>query len=430
MDEYIINTIDWKVTQLDFLIRLLVATGIGILLGLEREHSAMIKSEQKFAGIRTFVFLTLLGFVGTALHYLISPWILAGVFFAVVTLTSVSYWFTAKQGDIGGTSELTGIMAVLLGCLVFMGYFEISLVITVIALVFLSSKVQLQLVIGQITQEEMYAFVRFVVIALLIFPFLPDQNFGPYNAINPREVGLVILLTSGLGFMGYVLMRVLGTGKGILLTGIVGGLVSSTLVTWIFAKKSKEHPTLATVYASGILAASTIMVLRVFLWVFLFNKFLIPGLSLSLGLMLLTAAGITVYFFLKGRKDENKEASIPLGKPLDLGSAILFGGLYVLILIGIHFANDWIGPEGTLITSGLAGLSDVDAISISIAKLSTTSLPLNTAHQAILIATLANTLMKFGIAVWAGHPVLRRFMLIGYGVIFVAALIGFGILLF
>ena len=428
MDHFIIDTIDFQVTQLDLFIRLLVACGIGLLLGLEREHSALIKKEHIFAGIRTFVLLALMGFTGAALHFLLSPWVFVVIILAVLTLTGISYWITSIKGDIGSTSELAALMTLMLGALSFLGYIEISLMITVIVLVMLSAKVQLMNVIGRITQEEIYALVRFVIIALLIYPFLPDENYGPYDVINPSEIGLVVILTSGVGFLGYVLMRVLGANKGVLLTGIIGGLVSSTMVTWVFSKKSKEQSTLNALYTSAILAACTIMVVRVFLWVFLFNKSLLAGLMVPLSILLLTAAGATIYFYIKDKKTNGKEESMPLGKPLELTNAMWFGVLYVAILLVISYANDYLGNEGIYITTGIAGLSDVDAITISISKMSAVSISVITAQNAILLATLANTAAKFAIALWASSKEMRKHVMVGYGLIFVAALVAFGVL--
>ncbi len=428
MDVYIINTPDLKITELELLVRLLVTIGIGLLLGLEREHSALLKKEPVFAGIRTFVLLALTGFTGGALHFLLSPWVFAAILLSVMSLTAISYWITSNKGDIGATSELAGLLSMILGALTFLGYIELSLMITVIVLVLLSTKMQLMNVIGKITNEEIYALVRFVVMALILFPFLPNENYGPYQVINPREIGLVIILTSGLGFLGYVLMRFLGTKKGILLTGILGGLVSSTMVTWVFSKKSKEGDSLNSLYTSAILAACTIMVVRVALWVFLFNKFLLVGLALPLSILFLTAAGTSIFFYVRNKKNSSAEKQLPLGKPLEMTNAILFGVLYVVILLVITFANDYFGDEGIFITSGIAGLSDVDAISISISKMSVATLSPKTAQNAILIATLANTISKFVIALWASSKEMRKNVLIGYGLIIVAALVGFAIL--
>jgi len=425
MNEYIINTTDIHITQLELLIRLLVACGIGLLLGLEREYSALHKKEQEFAGIRTFVLLALTGFTGTALHFLLSPWVFAVILISVMTLIGISYWITSQKGDIGATSELAGLLTIVLGALSFLGLIELSLMITVIILVLLSTKVQLMNVIGKIKQEEIYALVQFVVVALLIYPFLPDQNFGPYDAINPKEVGLVVILTSGIGFLGYVLMRVFGTNKGTILTGIIGGLVSSTMVTWIFARKSKEQTTLTALYTSAILAASTVMVLRVFLWVILFNRALLPALLLPLGLLFITAVGGTIFFYKRDGKNNHKQDSVPLGKPLDLLQAIVFGILYIGIVLVIYYANDYFGEEGIFVTSGIAGTSDVDAITISISKMSVSTIEAHIAINAILIATTCNTIAKFTIAFWAGSRELKRNLFIGYGAIFVAALVAF-----
>lgn len=428
MDDYIINTDEFHITQLDLLIRLLVTCGIGLLLGLEREYSALQKKEQEFAGIRTFVLLSLTGFTGAALHFLMSPWVFAVILLAVMALIGISYWFTSKKGDIGTTSEFAGMLALILGAVTFMGLIELSLMITVIILVLLSTKMQLMKVIGKITQEEIYALVRFVVVALLIFPFLPDENYGPYDAINPKEVGLVVILTSGIGFLGYVLMRIFGTNRGTIITGIIGGLVSSTMVTWIFARKSKEQTTLSALFTSAILAASTVMVLRVFLWVILFNKALLPGLLLPLGLLLITAAAGTILFYRHNGKNQNNKESIPLGKPLDLLQAVVFGILYVGIVLVIHYANEYFGEEGIFVTSGIAGTSDVDAITISISKMSISTIEPHIALNAIIIATTCNTIAKFVIAFWAGSKELRRHLFIGYGSIFVAALAAFAII--
>jgi len=424
MSEYLINLPAFQLTQQDFFIRLLVAIGIGFLIGLEREHAAMTNKEKSFAGIRTFIFLVLLGFIAAMVYYLLAPWMYGAIFLSAVAVIGVSYWITASQGDIGGTTEFSALIAFFLGSFSFLGFIELSLAITVIVLVVLSSKLKLKAIIGKITQGELYDLIRFVVAALLIFPFLPDQNMGPYGVINPREIGWVVILTSGLGLLGYLLIKFLGASKGILLTGILGGLVSSTLITWVFAKKSKETPALSANYATGILAASTIMVIRVMLWVTIFNGPLATSLYLPLGIMLLAAAGITLYFFMRHKNGKGQDASVPLGKPLNLQGALIFGLLFMAILVLISYTNAYFGTKGILVSSSLAGLADVDAITISISKLAGATVQLQTAGTAVLLATICNTLVKFSIALWAGSREMRRFVLIGYGMIFLAALVG------
>ena len=424
MDSYLIRTADLEVSQLDFAIRLLVAAGIGLLIGLEREYAAMRSGEQIFAGIRTFVLLSLTGFAGAALHVLFSPWIFVAILIGAMALVAMSYWITAKLGDIGGTSELAAILVLMLGAATFLGHIQEVLMVTVILLLILSAKLKLHFVVGQITTDEMYALLRFVVMALLIFPFLPDDNYGPYGTLNPREIGLVVLMISGLGFVGYTLMRVFGAGRGTLLTGIIGGLVSSTLVTWVLSRKSRTPASPDSLYASAILAASAIMIGRVLLWVFLFNKDILAALVLPVTLMLAFAAVMAWLAYRQNDIAGNDKTRIPLGKPLELTQAFFFALLYSAIVVIIPYADAYWGKGGILVTSGLAGLTDVDAITISLSKTSSLSIPVQVARNAILIAVMVNTVVKFMIAFFAGSPGLRRRLAIGYGVVLAAGIAG------
>ncbi|HLW21445.1 MAG TPA: MgtC/SapB family protein, partial [Cyclobacteriaceae bacterium] len=181
MDEFVIELVNFQLTQQDFIIRILIAIGSGFLIGLEREHSALNSKQEAFAGTRTFVFLVLLGFLGAMTHFVFTPWIFLGILLSVVSFIAISYYMTSSKGDIGGTTEFSALIAFLLGALIFLGYIELSLMITVVSMVLLSSKGKLQTIIGEITEEEMYALIRFVVLALLILPFLPDEGIGPFG---------------------------------------------------------------------------------------------------------------------------------------------------------------------------------------------------------------------------------------------------------
>lgn len=425
MDTYIIDTALFKLSQADFIIRLMVAMGIGFIIGLEREHAALAEKVKAFAGLRTFVFVVLLGFMGGMFYFLLSPYVYIGILFTVIILTGVSYFITASNGDIGATTEFSALIGFLLGTLALLGMIETSLMIMVLVVVALSAKLRLRSFVGKITEEELYDFIRFVVIALLIFPFLPDQTYGPYNVLNPREIGWVVILTSGLGFVGYLLMKFLGAQKGILLSGILGGLVSSTAVTWVFAKKSKENESISANCAIAIMAASSIMIIRVLLWTFIFNKALFNEIYLSILLIFSAAIGVTLFFYYKQRGQELTESPIRQGKSLDLQGAIVFGLIYTVILLVVSYANENMGDKGLMISSAIAGLSDIDAITISVSKLAGLSLEFSIAANAVLVATISNTLVKMGIGIWAGSMALRRKLYVGYGVIFIAALVAF-----
>ncbi len=423
METLIIDQESFSLSQGDFIIRLLVAIGIGGVIGLERQYHAMNEESKSFAGIRTFVFLVLLGFVAALFSFLISPWVYVAFVLGVSMLIGVSYWFTSTRGDHGATTEFSSLLAFVLGSMTLIGLVEISLMITVLILLVLSSKFRIKAIVGKITAEEMYDFIRFVVIALLIFPFLPDQTFGPYDVLNPREIGWVIILTSGLGFAGYILTKFLGTNKGILLGGIVGGLVSSTAVTWIYAKKSKENESLAASCATAILGASSIMFVRVLIWTSIFSETLFIKLLPAVLVIFASAIGVTLFIYFKRQSKRSENAEIPLKKALDLKGALIFGLIYTVILLMVSYANENLGTSGTIISSAIAGFSDIDAITISISKLAGNSIDLRIASLAVLIASISNTLVKMGIGIYAGSPGLRKNLLIGYGTVFLVALV-------
>lgn len=425
---FIIPIENGQLTEFDFLIRMLVTAGIGFVLGLEREYSQYSEKGEIFAGLRTFTLVALLGFLTAYLGITFTYWIFIAGFLGVVTIVAISYWVTSNEGNIGSTTEFAIIFTFLLGGLVLVGSINLSLALTVITLVLLSLKLRLKSMIGQLTQKELFAFVRFVVIALLILPFLPNEFYGPYEVINPREVGWIIVLTSGIGFVGYILMKFLGTDRGILLTSILGGLVSSTLVTFTFSKKSKETPELSQNYAVGIFAAATIMVLRIFLLVFIFNKTMLIQLTIPLLIILLTAFGIALYFYNKQFEKQHGVDKIVLGDPLNIKNAVFFGIFYMGILLLVSYANHAYGTKGIYLSSAISALTDIDAIAISVSKLGGASINLLTAQNAILLATLSNTVVKIGIAVFTGSRQLKKYVLIGYGFIFIAGIIGFLVL--
>lgn len=422
MEKLLIDTEAFQLSQGDFIIRLLVAIGIGALIGLEREHAALNEKTRNFAGIRTFIFVVLMGFLGGLMFYALSPWVYVCVFIIVAILTGISYWITASGGEIGATTEFSALIAFFLGTLTILGFIAISLAITVIVVLLLSAKFKLHAIIGKLTENELYDFIRFVVIVLLIFPFLPDEQMGQYNVINPKEIGWVIILTSGLGFIGYMLMKFMKAKSGILLTGIIGGLVSSTAVTWVFARKSKENPTHSHSCAIAILAASSIMIIRVLVWVFVFNRPLFEQVYLAFGIVFLTAIGITLFIYYRQARTKI-ESTIRQGKPLDLKGAMVFGILYTAILLVVSYANETMGERGLLISSAVSGMSDIDAITITVSKLALSGLNYSIAANAILIATISNTLVKLGIAIWAGSRELRKDLYIGYGAIFISAVL-------
>lgn len=412
-------------TQYEFFIRLMVAAGIGFVIGLERERSFLPQQTEVFAGVRTFTLVAVLGLLACFLKFYLSNWIFEVVLLGLIAFTVVSYILNFKHGHSGGTTEVALIVIYLIGAVVLLGYIQLGLIVTVIMLLVLSLKGEIKSLVGQITNDELFAFLKFVVIALLILPFLPNETYGPYSVLNPREIGWVVVLTSAIGFVGYLLVKFIGPNKGILLTGIFGGLVSSTAVTWNFSKKSHEMPKYTVHCAIAIISASLVMIVRVAFWIYLFNAAILPKMLLPLLLLLFTSVGIIVFWYRKTVSKLQPETDVPLGNPLALKDALFFGILYGGILLLVSTANDYLGSSGIYLASTIAALSDIDAITISLSKLSSNSDSMRTAQIAILLATMSNTAVKMAIALWFGSSELRKLLTFGYGMVLAAALVGF-----
>lgn len=422
----LIDQSGFKLTFAEFVIRLFVSVGMGAIIGLEREHAAKSEQSLTFAGLRTFVFISLLGFIGGLLFYLISEWAYITLLAGTGILTGIAYWITASKGDIGATTEFTVLVAFVLGTLAFLGFIEVGLMITVVVVLLLSLKMRIRSAVGKITSEEWYDFIRFVVLALLVFPFLPNVGYGPFKVVNPREIGWVVLMTSGIGFLGYILMKFIGSRFGILMGGIMGGLVSSTAVAWIYSKKSREQPESSLSCAAAILSASSIMFVRILIWVLIFNRvlfdlMLFPMLGLFAFNLLL--AGGFIYRLNSHKSAENMS---PGARPLNIQSALVFGLLYAVILWVVSYANQHFASQGMMWSGAIAGITDIDAITIAVSKLSGIKLDYQLALDVVWVAIMSNTAVKLFIGMWSGSAALRKYLLLGYGLILIA--VGWAIL--
>jgi uncharacterized membrane protein (DUF4010 family) len=429
MEEHLfIQTENLSLTQVDFLIRLVMTTGIGFVIGLEREHHAMEEEKELFGGVRTFILIVLTGFLATLFGELLSYWITVTTLAGFLLISSFAYWGKQQRGHVGATTLIAGILAFTLGGIVLLGFFEAALPVMVIMVLTLSLKVRLHRLIDALSNEELFAFLIFVSITALLLPFLPDTQLGPYDAVNPYEIGWVIVLVSGLSFTAYMLVKFLGANRGLILTGIIGGLLSSTAVAWVFSKKSEKSDQLAVGSAIAILAASTLMVPRVLVWVYIFDRSLLSPLLLPFFLIVVAGAGIAYFFYRRYRPEVKNGTELPLDNPLRLQDALLFGFFYVGITLLVKFSDDKLGSSGTYLTSIVAALPNIDAITISMAKLGGTSISKQVAQNAILLAALSNTVVKLVISLWFGSATMRRYVLIGFGLLFAAGLGGFGIL--
>jgi uncharacterized membrane protein (DUF4010 family) len=278
---------------------------------------------------------------------------------------------------------------------------------------------------------DLRATLEFALITAVVLPLLPNRNFGPFDVINPFQIWLLVILVSGIGFLGYILIKILGAEQGVGLTGILGGLVSSTATTVSFAGRSKENPGLSSILARGVILASCIMFPRVMIEVGVVYAPLLNTLSIPLVAMLLASLG-GVYLLWRVRKEDEEESRevMEVSNPLRFPTALTFALAFAIVLIVVRAANEFFGSAGVYLASVLTGITDVDAITLSVSELAGSGqIDLTAATVAILLAALVNTTAKALIAWVLGSVELRRTIVRVYGFVLLTGIVSSAIVL-
>ncbi|MDX1613893.1 MAG: MgtC/SapB family protein [Candidatus Promineifilaceae bacterium] len=402
-----------------------VALFIGILVGLQREYTYDADDQKSFAGVRTFA---LIGLVGCSAAFvtelLASPLVFIGVVLTMAVFVGTAYYVTAQRGEIGMTTEVATMVVFLAGALAYHNRLELAVALGVVTTVLLSLKLELHTFAEQISREDILATLKFAIITAIILPVLPNQNYGPppFDILNPYEIWLMVVLISGISFLGYILFKILGTRRGIGLTGLLGGLASSTATTLSFAQRSQRSQQLAQSFALAILVAWTVMFARIIIEVSAVNSALLDELWLPLALVAAAALAYTAYlYFSPGGGDDEEDVSIT--NPFELRPAITFGLLYGIILLLAQAAQLYFGDAGVYISSIVSGLADVDAITLSLSELSRSgSLANSVAVRAIVLAAMSNTVVKGALVLSTGSHSLRRTLAPGFVLILAAGI--------
>lgn len=396
---------------MDFL-ALAYALAVGLIIGLERGWSQRDKSEgQRFAGLRTFAITSLLGGLLPLLtHVLPETFVLVlwvAVFFSITALVVVAHLLEARQtSDFGITTELALLLTFLLGSLCAIGLVEIAVPAAVIAAFLLSLKPLLHGWLERLQQRELFAILQMLLISVVLLPLLPNEGIGPGNVINPYLVGWMVVLITGISFVGYFAIKVLGSHRGILLTGLLGGLASSTAVTLSLSRIGKAQQQGHKLLVAAILLAAGTMFPRMLLEVAVLNQELLRSLFWPLtAMMLVTYVG--VFYLIRRARQGAKAVHIGIDNPFDIVTALKFAALLVVILILAHYAHEYFDALGIYAVAAISGLTDVDAITLSLAKMSVNGLSNTVAVPAILLAASVNTAVKVGLVATLGHPNMR-----------------------
>ena len=388
------------------------ALGLGMLIGLERERTR--GEERTFAGVRTFSLVALLG--ATAVYageQSELTWIVGLVFLAVMALVVTAYKVTSQNGSIGATTEFSVLITFFIGGLCAWGEVAVAGAVAVIAMLLLALKGWLHGLAKRIEPSDVEATLKFAIITLIVLPLVPNVNYGPtgLEVINPYKTWLMVVLIAGLNFAGYILVKVVGREHGLGITGLLGGLVSSTAVTLSFSQRSRTEPNLASVLALAILLAWTVMFFRVVVEVGVVNLALAK--DLALGMLLMGSVSLAICFLLWRRGNNTEKAEVESGhNPFELGDAIKFGLLFAVVIFVARAAQVYFGDTGLYLAGALAGLTDVDAIALSMANLAQQDPATSSAAaRTIVIAVISNTMVKCGMAIWLGATTMRRTML-------------------
>lgn len=402
--------LDWELVK-GFATALLV----GALVGLEREKHRQADQNSESPGLRTLIIVAEIGAVaGWLTQLLSSPWPLAAVVLAVAAAVVGAYVTTARVQPeaLGMTTEFATLAVCLLGAVATLGHVSLAAGLGVVTAAVLAYKQSLHALVAKLGWDDVYAGLRLLVAAFIVLPLLPDRPIDPLGALNPASLWRLVLLISSLSLVGYVATRWLGPGRGIALTGITGGLVSSTAVTLSFARDSTSATSGASArcdaLAGGVLLAWSIMFVRVIAEVLIVNPAIVTRVVLPFAAMALAASAAAGWLLrAAGHRDASRANEVPLTNPFSLTAAARVAAFFAIVLVFVKVAQRQFPGTGVYVVSGIAGLTDVDAITLSMAEQARSG-DVRQAVLAIVIASVANTIVKAALVVAVGHPGLRR----------------------
>lgn len=421
---------DWEIFQ-----RLGIALAIGLLVGIERGWRLRdSKSGTRSAGLRTFTLLGLLGGLIGLLSLLAGDTVIAAGILGVAILIALGYWAGARrrEGDLGLTSEVAALLTFGLGVLAIRGDMVLAAIAAVVMVAFLGMKEISHQWLTRLERVELVAGIKLLLVSVVLLPLLPNQGFGPGEVLNPYEIWWMVVLISGISYAGYFALKIGGEQRGALWMGVFGGLASSTALTLSCARLAARTPRLAQQMAASIALASAVMFVRSFLITWL----LMPALAFDILPTLLAAsmaALVITCYFSGGRHLAASDSQITLPPPGELMPAIYFGLLLAGVILLSHYMQNMFGTGGLLALAATTGLVDVDAVTISMSRLSGTNpegIVLGPAGFAIILAIAVNTLVKAAYcAFYAGRPLAGRVAFLFLGCL-VAGGAGYGLSVF
>lgn len=373
-------------------LRFLIALGLGFLIGLERESSgADRKSGRVFAGVRTYTVISLYGFACGWLYRIDVDWGLPVGMLSLTALAVVGYIAKTREGRLGWTSEVSALLTFVVGVLALLTDVWVPITLGVINTLLLSEKGDLERFVDRLSTAEFLAVLKFLVVTAIILPALPDREYTRFN-LNPTRIWQIVILVSSIGFVGYFLTKKYGHRLGLWLSGLMGGIVSSTAVSIAAGRLAQRSPAVGFHALQMSILASSVMYLRILALVFFVN----PAAGMMLWWRCVLLAGIGALLALRlGEGEESAEEGgvSTLENPFELKPALVFATVFVLLSVLTVFARDAFGSAGIMLLALIVGVVDIDPFILSLAQDSAASVTL---LAPLLLAMMSNTLAKGG----------------------------------
>lgn len=402
---------------------LLVSALVGLAVGVEREWSGHTTGpDGRFAGIRTFTLLGVIGGFGGWFFRDGQPVLAAVIIGAGALFPIAAYAATLRRPGTttDGTTEVSAILVVAMGAASALGHRSLASAAAVVCVLLLAEKSTFQSALQKVAAHELRAALQFAVLALVILPLLPSGAYGPFGAFQPRQLWIVVLLFSGLNFAGYIARRVIGETRGLGVTGLLGGLVSSTAVSLTFSRRSRAEPHLALPLALGVVAACTVLVPRLLV----ISAMLRPAVATAAVpvLVLPFLVGVSLIAFVMWRERETRvpptASDVPLAptsghNPLAFASSLQMALAFQVVLFAIAWVQQAVGTTGVLLSATLLGLTDMDALTVSMTRYGADPANVRVAATAIGIGVLSNTMLKLALVVSIGAPRFRARVAVG-----------------
>ncbi len=397
---------------------ILLAALLGFLIGLERERKRETQGSI-FAGIRTFPVIAVFGSIIGQLSLTQGPAVLVMGFVATTVMAGLAYWRESSGEKIGGTTGFTVLVTFGLGIFTSLSLVGAALAGAILVTGLLSMRKELRDLSNTVTQQDLFAVVQFAAVSLIVLPLVPDEPFGPWGVWNPRTIWLQVVLISGISFLGYLAMKLIGSRRGAALSGILGGFASSTAIMLTFSRRSRDNPRMSGTFVFGALAASVTSVIRIGIIIAVVEPALAVAAVLPMGAFLITGAAGALLNRVLHHDDDEEETRI--SNPFELKTALEFALLFAVILLVTRAASEFFGTGGVYVASILGGLIRPDAVALSLTGPAFETLDLTVAVRALTMAIAVNSLFKATVGAALGSPAFRR------GVVFtmlVAAVLG------